>query len=71
VGLTASLRQSTNMVGPAPPEAAGEPAASPFASDLKSAAVQAGVAAVRSAPAAERYDRLIELMRTLRGGEVI
>ena len=71
VGLTASLRQSTNMVGPAPPEAAGKPGAPPFGSDLASAEVRAAVAAVRKAPAGERYDRLIDLAHVLRSGEVV
>jgi hypothetical protein len=34
-------------------------------------ATWAAVAAVRNAPRGERYDRLIDLARGLRGGEVI
>ncbi len=60
VGLTASLRQSSNIMGP-PPEDAGE---------IRSEAVDAAVAAVRNATNEERYGRLIDLLRALRGGEV-
>jgi len=70
VGLTAGLRQSSNITGPPPPEAAGQPGGSPFGSDLRSAEAQAAVAAVRSASSESRYHRLIDLMRVLRGGEV-
>ena len=69
VGLTASLRQSSNVAAPPPPEAAGRPGASPFGSDLASEAVRAAVAAVRSAPSGQRYGRLIDLIHTLAGGE--
>jgi hypothetical protein len=61
VGLTASLRQSSNITGP-PPESAG--------SAKRSEAVDAAVAAVRNSPGEERYDRLVDLLRVLRGGAV-
>jgi hypothetical protein len=70
VGLSASLRQSSNVTAPPPPESAGKPGTPPFASDLGSAEVQAAITAVRSASGEDRYDRLIELMHALRGGEV-
>jgi hypothetical protein len=70
VGLSASLRQSSNMTAPPPPESAGRPGTPPFGSDLSSVEVQAAVAAVRSASSGERYGRLIELMHALRGGDV-
>ena len=70
VGLWASLRRSSNVAAPPPPETAGEPVASPFASPLDSGPVQAAVAAVRQASREERYGRLIELMRVLRSGDV-
>jgi len=63
VGLSASLLRSTNMSAPPPPEAAGNPAAT--GRDLSAAEVQAAVAAVRCAPAAARYGKLIELLRVL------
>ncbi len=64
VGLSASLLQSTNMSAPPPPEAAGNPAA--IGRDLSAAEVQAAIAAVRCAPTAARYGKLIELLRVLR-----
>jgi hypothetical protein len=67
VGLSASLQQSSNISAPPPPEAAGRPGVPPFGSDLRSAQVQAAVAAVRSAPSDLRYARLIDLMHALRG----
>jgi hypothetical protein len=70
VGLSASLRQSSNVTAPPPPESAGNPGAPPFGSDIGSAEVQAAVAAVRNASGEDRYDRLIELMHALRGGDV-
>lgn len=70
VGLSASLRQSSNVTAPPPSESAGTPGAPPFGSDLDSAEVQAAVAAVRNASSEDRYGRLIDLMRALRGGEV-
>ena len=70
VGLWASLWQSSNVATPPPPETAGDPQASPFGSCLDSPAVQAAVAAVRMAPSEERYDRLFDLMRVLRSGDV-
>jgi hypothetical protein len=70
VGLSASLRQSSNIMGPPSPESAGIPEDSPFGSDLRSAGVEAAVARVRTATREERYDRLIDLIGTLRGGEV-
>ena len=50
-----------------PPEI---PRLRPFGSRLDSAPVQAAVAAVREASSEERYDRLIDLMRVLRSGDV-
>ena len=70
VGLSASLRQSSNIVGPPSPESAGTPEASPFGSDLGSEGVRAAVAAVRQAPREERYLRLIDLIRALGSGDV-
>jgi hypothetical protein len=63
VGLSASLLKSTNMSVPPPPEAAGNPAA--IGRDLSAAEVQSAIAAVRCAPAAARYGKLIELLRVL------
>jgi hypothetical protein len=70
MGLWTALRQSTNVQARVPPESAGDPQASPFGSALESAPVLAAVAAVRSAPREERYDRLVDLLRTLRQGDV-
>ncbi len=70
VGLSASLRQSSNVTAPPPPESSGRPGTPPFGSDLGSVEVQAAVAAVRSAAGEDRYGRLIELMHALRGGDV-
>jgi hypothetical protein len=70
VALSASLRQSSNVAAPPPPESAGRPEMPPFGSDLGSAEVQAAVAAVRHASREERYGRLIGLISALRGGEV-
>ena len=70
VGVWASLRQSSNVRAPAPPETAAEAETSPFGSRLDSGQVQAAVAAVRSASSEERYDRLTDLMRVLRRGDV-
>ena len=70
VGLWASLRHSSNVAAPPPPETAGDPKASPFGSRLDSPQVQAAVAAVRGASREERYNRLIDLMRVLRSGDV-
>jgi len=70
VGLWASLGQSSNVAAPRPPETAGDPKASPFGSRLDSPQVEAAVAAVRGAPSEERHNRLIELMRVLRSGDV-
>lgn len=63
VGLSAALLQSTNMSAPPPPEAAGDPAAT--GRDLSAAEVQTAIAAVRCAPAGDRYGKLIELLRVL------
>ena len=70
VGLWASLRQFSNVAAPPPPETAGDPTASPFGSRLDSPQVQAAVAAVRAASSQERYNRLVDLMRVLRSGDV-
>ena len=70
VGLWGSLRRSSNVTPPPPPETAGEPGAPPFGSRVDSGPVQAAVAAVREAPSEERYGRLVDLMRALRGGDV-
>jgi len=71
VGLSASLQQSSNITAPPPPEAAGRPGVSPFGCDLRSGAVQAAIARVRSAPIDRRYGSLIDLMHTLRGTEAL
>jgi len=70
VGLWASLRQSSNVAAPPPPQTAGDPKASPFGSRLDSPQVQAAVAAVREAASGERRNRLIDLMRVLHSGDV-
>jgi len=70
VGLWASLGQSSNVAALPPPETAGDPKASPFGSRLDSPQVQAAVAAVREASSDERRNRLIDLMRVLRSGDV-
>jgi hypothetical protein len=70
VSMWASFRQSSNTLPPAPPEAAGDPDASPFASPLDSPEVQAAAAAVHSAPPADRYEKLVALTHTLRGGDI-
>jgi hypothetical protein len=63
VGLSAALLRGTNMTAPPPPEAAGNPAA--IGRDLSADEVRAAVTAVRCAPAAARYRKLIELLRVL------
>jgi hypothetical protein len=70
VELTASLRQSSNVTAPPPPESAGMPETGPFGSDLRSVEVIAAVAAVHDASGEDRYDRLIDLIHVLKGGEV-
>jgi hypothetical protein len=70
VGLSASISRSSNLTAPPPPESAGLPDASPFGSDLRSVEVIAAVAAVRDASGEDRYDRLIDLIHALKGGEV-
>jgi len=70
VGLWASLRQSSNVAAPPPPETSGDPSASPFGSRLDTPQVKAAVAAVRGAATGERRNRLIDLMRVLRSGDV-
>ena len=70
VGLTASLRRSSNVTAPPPPESAGRPETPPFGSDTGDTEVQAAISAVRSSSSEERYGRLLDLMRALRGGDV-
>jgi hypothetical protein len=70
VSMWASFRQSSNAVAAAPAETAGNPERAPFGSAMESADVRAAVAAVRSAAPADRYDKLVALTRTLRGGDV-
>jgi hypothetical protein len=70
VGLTAALRQSSNITAPPPPEAAGSPKSAPFGSDLRSVQVIAAVAGVRDAASEDRYNRLIDLIHALGVGEV-
>jgi hypothetical protein len=70
VSMWASFRQSSNTAAPPPPEAAGNPEASPFGSPLDSPEVQAAAAAVHEAPPADRYEKLVTLTRTLHGGDV-
>ena len=62
IGLSAALLQSSNMSAPPP--------GPPVAGDLRSASVQAAIAAVRSASGQDRRARIVELLRALRGGEV-
>lgn len=61
VGLSASLRQSSNIAGPPLPGSAGAPESAP-----QSDAVRAAVAAVRAALPEERYGKLIALIRAQR-----
>jgi len=70
VSMWASFRNSSNTAAPAPPETAGDPAASPFASPLDSPEVQAAAAAVHAAPPSDRYEKLVALTRALHGGDV-
>jgi hypothetical protein len=70
VGLWGSFLQSSNVSIPPPPESAGDPAASPFKSPFNSKEIQDAAAAVRSAPKAERYARLVDLLRVLHQGDV-
>jgi hypothetical protein len=63
VGLSACLRQSSNITAPPPPETAGSPVAS-------SVDVRAAVAAVRNAQGEVRIDRIFDLILALRGGEI-
>jgi hypothetical protein len=70
VGLSASLQRSSNVSAPPPPESAGRPGTPPFGSDLGDIEVQSAVTAVRHASGGDRYDRLIELIHALRGGDV-
>jgi hypothetical protein len=71
IGLSASLRQATNLVAPPPPESAGIPDAAPFGSDLRSVQVIAAAAGVRDASSEDRYDRLIDLIHALKGEQVL
>ena len=71
IGLSASLRQATNLAAPPPPESAGIPGSSPFGSDLRSVQVIAAVAGVRDASNEDRYDRLIDLIHALKGEQVL
>ena len=71
VGLTASLRQSTNISAPPPPEAAGNPRIPPFGSDLQPEQVQSAITAVRQASGPQRYERIIDLIHALRSGDVV
>lgn len=70
VSMWASLRQSTNAPAPPPPETAGNPALSPFGSRLDSPEIQTAAAAARTAPAEQRYEKLVALLHALRGGEL-
>jgi hypothetical protein len=54
VGLSASLRQSTNMAAPPVQQ-----------SPARSEALRAAATAVKSAPAGERYPKLLDLIHTL------
>ncbi|HLK69549.1 MAG TPA: hypothetical protein VKU19_39235 [Bryobacteraceae bacterium] len=58
VGLSAYLRQSSNVMARPPVKTSGE----------RSAQVEGAVAAVRSASKTERYERLMDLLQTLRAG---
>ncbi len=69
--MWAWLRQSSNVTAPPAVEAAANPAASPFGSDMESAAVREAVARVRAAAASDRYAALLSLLRTLRTGDVV
>jgi hypothetical protein len=70
VALTASLQQASNVAAPPPPESAGNPGVPPLGSDRRSVEVIAAVAGVRDASSEDRYARLIDLIRALKGGEV-
>lgn len=63
VGLSASLRQSSNMSAP-PPRL-------PVAGHLRSEPVQTAIAAVRRASGQDRRARIVDLLRALRGGEFV
>jgi len=68
VGLWASFRQSSNVIPPPPPETAGNSEA--LGSRADSAPVADAAAAVRHATGSERYDRLVDLLRVVRAGDV-
>jgi hypothetical protein len=70
LSMWASFRQHTNAATVAPPETAGNPDASPFASPIGSAEIEAAAAEVRAAAPADRYDKLVTLLGALRGGDV-
>lgn len=70
LNMWASLRQSANTISAPPPETAGDPEISPFASKMDSPAVRAAVREAREAPPSERYVKLAALLRTLRGGDI-
>jgi hypothetical protein len=69
IGLSAAFRQSSNVTAPPPSESAGRPYGSLFGNDLRSEDVRTAVTAVRNAPTGQKYDRLIDLLHALRGGE--
>jgi hypothetical protein len=65
IGLSAIFRQSTNIAAPRLPGSAGKP----DGKDLGSEQIQTAVAAVRNAPAGERYEKLVDLIHVLREGK--
>jgi hypothetical protein len=69
-GLWASFRRSTNVTAPPPPEMAGDPSSPPFGTRIDSAEVESAAAAVLDASRDDRYDKLVDLLRAVRSGDV-
>ena len=69
-GLWASFRRSTNVAAPPPPETAGDPSSPPFGTRIDSGEVASAAAAVLDASREDRYDKLVDLLRAVRSGNV-
>lgn len=69
-GLWASFRRSTNVAAPPPPEMAGDPSSPPFGTRIDAAEVESAAAAVLNASRDDRYDKLVDLLRAVRCGDV-